>query len=356
MNKQGGKYMKRRQICAIAATLGLILAGLPVFAEDTDDSASVPIERTLTYPSDGGVHPADTAFTYTVSPVTSQADPSTAGTAQADTVFNGPVGGLTADGKDTVSDTNPSLYTGAGLRANVSAFSPYGPGIYEYSLTENQTDTAGVKRDSTVYLVDVFVTEDAAGTLQIAGIEAFREGASATGAKSRSIDFSGPYETEHVTLTKKIEGNQAETGRKFPFTCTLTGEPGKTYTYQIGSGAYTAVVNAKGTTTIEGNITLGDNETLTVYGLTENDTYTFTETEADGYRQTYAVNGGRQTEAVRGATGTETMGTTDQSVIYTNTKAGLVPTGILSGATSWLVISGAVVVFGVFFLRKWRTQ
>lgn len=88
---------------------------------------------------------------------------------------------------------------------------------------------------------------------------------------------------------------------------------------------------------------------ITIYGLTESDKYTVTETDAnkDGYTTTI--------DGETTATGTKTGTTKEDGTVvqYVNEKDAAVVTGVAKKYTPYVLLVGAAGAFGsVFFRRK----
>ena len=94
---------------------------------------------------------------------------------------------------------------------------------------------------------------------------------------------------------------------------------------------------------------ISDTGSITIYGLTESDKYTVTETYAnkDGYTTTI--------DGETTATGTKTGTTKEDGTVvqYVNEKDAAVVTGVAKKYTPYVLLVGAAGAFGsVFFRRK----
>ena len=89
-------------------------------------------------------------------------------------------------------------------------------------------------------------------------------------------------------------------------------------------------------------------ESVIIYGLSEDDEYTVTETDytADGY-----------TTTIDGTEGREKSGTisADTNVAFVNTKNATTPTGIVMNIAPYVLMVAVAAVLAVVFLRKRNT-
>ena len=142
-----------------------------------------------------------------------------------------------------------------------------------------------------------------------------------------------------LTISKTVAGNQGDKTKDFTFTIKVDGADGEKY-YVNGT-----------TTLVSGtpaDITLKNGESVTIYGLSEDDEYTVTETDytADGY-----------TTTIDGTEGREKSGTisADTNVAFVNTKNATTPTGIVMNIAPYVLMVAVAAVLAVVFLRKRNT-
>ncbi len=171
-------------------------------------------------------------------------------------------------------------------------------------------------------------------------------------AKLASQVFTASYTTKTLTLTKKVAGNQADVNDSFPFDLTLGGAAGEEYNWKVMNGT-TKVESGKGSKI---GIQLKDGWTVTVEGLSDTDTYKIKETNNGGYDSTnYKVNDGQATNGkeVSGTLNYGAAAADSEDVVFTNTKNGTIPTGILMSAAPYVGLVGLGGIFaGLFFRRK----
>ena len=231
------------------------------------------------------------------------------------------------------------------------------PGIYRYTVTEKETNYDGLMEDPTEYTLDVYVYSDASGKTCQSVLYSVKEG------KREKVDkIVNNYETNNLTVKKIVDGDQANLGKEFPFTITITSTVvGEKYYYVNGTETGTLTTTNNGETiSASKTFELGNNESVIIYGLSENDSYTVVENEvengttSDGYRVKYD-NNGTVTEgsgADDGVTGA--MGTAERDIVVTNLKNGATPAGIAMTFAPYAVMVAFAGVFAVMFLRKKR--
>lgn len=278
------------------------------------------------------------------------------------------------------------------------------PGIYRYIINETKGSSSGITYDTSRTL-DVYVqykknSETGEGQpvytdeLEVA-YYVLQDGTAgnpntATDAENgtKSDGFTNTYTTHNLTLKKEVEGNQGDQNKYFKFTVKISGAiEGNKYTVNLDHATETAITLPGQTThTNSAELTVGTGGTVTaeyylkndeyivIQGLTADTHYTIEESNysTDGYSTAYSVEVGGK-EVVQSTTsnstgdrkmsidatepeGTATTG--DNTVTFTNTKSGAVPTGILLETAPYLIL-GAVVVAGLvvlFATRRRRTR
>ena len=150
-----------------------------------------------------------------------------------------------------------------------------------------------------------------------------------------------------LTVTKTVSGNMASREKKFGFTATFCDSNGTPYqdgivTARYGDGTeVTITLDGTGSATFQ----LAHDESIR-FVLPENTQYTVTE-DSNDYAVTWRVNnGGIQQGSVASGTLTE-----NNTVAFTNTKNGIIPTGVtfrielLLGAVMLLTGAGSIILF-----------
>ena len=266
------------------------------------------------------------------------------------------------------SDANPADPTSGKKYAQkrVTITFPVGsftkPGVYRYVINETDDHLPGVTYDSnsTRYL-DVFVVVNENNELSVDSY-VLRDAATDIGINGKYTSNPDEKSSGYInTLTqydfdfsKTISGNQGDKNKRFNFTLEITGaNPG---TYPITANNVTdnptsITVGANGTATGEYSLTNGS--TVKVFGLNAGAVCTVTE-NPDDYTATRSLDGGA---AVSGATSGNVTLNSDHSVAFTNTRNGIIPTGIIMTIAPFAIgicVFGAVFIF-IIVRRKRRS-
>lgn len=358
--------MKHYGKLTAAATAGFMALNVlniaPVFAEENttvinpDADGNYPITKTLTLADGDNIKPANgIEFGFSLSvPSTGYTEYDSAKTDGygPETEFyglkdNDGVKGISVTAAVANDETTKKEYK---TKLVVTPTEFEHPGIYVYELTENAVPTDDQKYEGITddnpnekYIIKVTIGYAADGTTKkVLSVVAAKDGTTKLG----NIAFDAKYDPSTLTVTKVTSGNQDVAGTEFTFTLKVEGQEGETYTWttynankaQQETGDLTSNTN----TTKEG-IKLQNGWYIEVKGLSNNDKYTLTETNAKGYTPD-EINGVAQT-----------FGTTDQKkdIQFKNKKDGTVPTGILMSAAPFAGLIGLGGVFaGLFFRRK----
>lgn len=282
---------KRMAAATLAGAMVLSMNGMAWAAEVTEFNLTKEVT------TDGKTHAPNTAFIFTIT----EGNEGTLGAAK---VYAGVPGGLTLDTDNDFSfapgtDTS-ATYTKTGkINVNVGVFEK--PGVYHYLVTETQGTYDGITYDVIPRHLYVFVV-NATNGYAVEAIKVVKDGATAKEDNLKIVNSYGdgaPDDDIHDFIIKKtVTGNQGDKNKEFSFTVTIDGDDADKS--EAGAEKYMAVKTSKtgGEETIHitdgvaQEFTLMDSETLHIYGLSEKDTYTVTETDysADGYTTTVPVN------------------------------------------------------------------
>ena len=245
-------------------------------------------------------------------------------------------------------------------------FTTEGIGTYRYKVKQKEGTYEGIKYDVGERYLDVTVATDGTNFyIASASLVLYQE----DGQLVKSGAFVNTYgvnkpDTENpvpkpdgtvndLVISKTVTGNYGERDKKFIFEITINGAEGEWYNLE-GQPAI-----KKGTAA---RIELKHGETVKIYGLTENDTYTIKELEADDYKTTFEtkLNGTNKAGGsgnIKTATGTIDAGTSlqTQEVAFTNDRTGSA-TGFASsyGPYALMVVLAGAVAFVLF--RKKRAE
>ena len=322
------------------------------FAQEESEESNTTFEFTKVLNVEEGVKvpPATFDFTIDEGDANYNGDNTIDAGFKADDVVVNPV---TFAPTDTVADGKVSK----NVTVNFSKVVWTAPGVYHYVLTETDGKQDGIEYDTKQYDLYVTVVYGSNDTLVITNYTMIDPSDSNTESK-KDGNIINTYETSNLTLKKEVTGNQGDKNKEFKFTVNITGAvPGTVYAVDLtnanSAGDAEITVNTDGTATATYN--LSHDESVVIKGLTENTSYTITETDYSnvGYKTTYKVGAG---EATDGKTYTAaTMGADDTTVTFINAKSGTVPTGILLETAPYMIL-GAVVLAGIVVLFVTRRR
>lgn len=274
------------------------------------------------------------------------------------------------------------------------------PGIYRYIITETQGTAQAVTYDTdSTRVLDVYVTDNA-GTLEVSayilhandGTVTFnnttygsdgnvisKKSAEDDGLDSKSQGFTNEYTSYDLTFSKAVTGNQGSKDKYFAFTLTIENAvPNTVYdiSYADDENANTTDGNAdvkisanpnSATTVIteavtqpatikvgaEGTVTqvfyLQNGQSIAVRGLAKDTKYTVVDGKED-YTAAYTTNDTNDTADEKTDTAANTTGIAqDVTINFTNTRQGVIPTGVILSVAAPVVI-GLAVLGGIVFL------
>ena len=264
------------------------------------------------------------------------------------------------------------------------------PGIYRYIVTETANAShaaAGIIHDTdTDRVLDVYVTDDGTGTLVVSGYVLHTDvddvaigdsmGSAPTEAGSGALEdksdgFTNEYTTKDLKIEKEVSGNQASRDKWFQLTATLTNvNDSDTFVVSIaadeddttndgnadatsGTTSATRASNQGQTnpTTVTGaqlragvNFYLQHGQSVVIRGLPLNASYTVTE-DAEDYKSA-VKSGDTNTGVIATVAGNNKMAVAG----FTNTRNGVIPTGVAMGIGGIAVLLGLAVIY--FIVRK----
>ena len=298
----------------------------------------------------------------------------------ADTKLNAVASG------DYVNLASGQSYVKKPVTINFSSVSFSEPGIYRWVITEQETAGAmgtaydtqkGDNATAMKRILDVYVVDNGSG-LDVAQYVIHESDAQVvSGANLGSADVSdddvrlsdksdgyvNEYSTYDLTFSKAVSGNQASKDKVFAFTVKIEGAVvGTKYDVDISGAQATSASNAA---TIEANagkanvtqLTVGADgsieqvfylthgQNIKIKGLASGTKYTITE-NAEDYKPAIAVTGDTKDAAdddiasLNAASVSDASIEADTTVAFTNTRNGMVPTGVVLSAASGLALIG----------------
>lgn len=365
------RMLKKVSTVTAAGIMMTAMLGMQVSAAESSDSeAAVKKNPTITkqITKESNIYAPKTTFKFTVAPGTA-----VPASENQKAIYAGPAKGVTLD-NDVIASVpadsdigNEKITVGTTkLNVNESVFTKgedAKPGIFRYVVSEVAADKDGNAYEGVAYTTeqkyfDVYVTSDDVGNLEVSSYLFVDK----TDSKSKdggvfTNDYSSHHDTlKDLTVKKEVTGNQGNRNKDFKFTIKVDGAAGEQYYVTFSDGkAPTTLVSGEAKT-----ITLKDNETAKIFGLSETDEYTVTEASYadDGYTTTI------DNEEKLTATGTikkdtearTTAANGDKNITVVNDKTTNSPTGIFLHIAPYIALIGAAIASSLLFFRRKRVK
>ena len=275
----------------------------------------------------------------------------------------GTIPGLPTDA-DPSNPTAGKKYAQKSVSVTFPATSFTKPGVYRYEITEVTTPALpGVTYDSnTKRYMDVFVVADANNTLSVdsfflrkAATNIGIDGKYVTNSDEKSAGYINELTQYDFDFSKTISGNQGDKNKRFDFTLNITGANPGVYPVEandVTGNPTTITVDANGTAT--GVYSLTSGSSVKIIGLNKGAICTVTE-DPDDYTATHSLDGA---EAVSGeSSGAVPLTDSNHSVAFTNTRNGIIPTGVIMTIAPFAIgicVFGAIIIF-IISRRKRRS-
>lgn len=346
------KKLRAIASAALISAMVMSMGGMTALAESTTDAPKkVTITKEVTKPKD--IYLPKTNFEFTITPKEELTGSKDANGKKYDVPAGKVNRTITIAASPSEADMGREKVTVGTGDLNVDTKNWPAPGIYRYTVTENNGGYTGMSYTLEVKYFDVYVNS---------ACEAYAY--TFVDTEDAKVKDDGKFENSYgegdnafhnLTVVKNVTGNQGEIAREFKFTVKVDGEDGENYKLVYGkvdeSGAFVEK-DSKEVRLVSGtpmNITLANGEQAIIYGLDANDTYTVSEEDLTGESYTTTVDG---------MSGHEATGTlsTDKKVTFENTKNAITPTGIVMSFAPYALVLLLAGVFGVMFLRKKREE
>ena len=361
--------MKRKLSTALVMLLAFVLLLGTTAITASAETTYTPIGGSTTFVKnlvvDADANIPDVTFSYTIrrgTPVPATADTieilvsDSGGGTIGEAAFSNADTANTIAGLPTDADpTNPTAgkkYVQKTVSITLPDTSFTKPGVYRYEISEVDGNLPGVTYDSasTRYL-DVFVVADSNNVLSVnsyvlrkAATNIGLNGEYVTDPSEKGAGYINSLTQYDFDFSKTISGNQSDKNKRFTFTLNITGANPGTYaveTNDVTGNPATIVVGTAGTATAEYSLTNGS--TVKVIGLNKGAVCTVTE-DPDDYTATRSLDGGN---AVSGTSSGAVTLNSDHSVAFTNTRNGIIPTGIIMTIAPFAI---GICVFGAVFI------
>lgn len=253
-------------------------------------------------------------------------------------------------------------------------------GVYTYTFSEVDNNTAGVTYyDETMTLV-VTVIQDDAGKVHVAAVHCESPVDTSYSEEGETVDdtktdkFVNVYSAGELKVTKEVTGNLGDQEKQFEMTVTFTAPAGdtvrETISYNDGED-HTIEANWNGTKTV--TIYVKHNETVTFTNIPYGVTYTVAETDYTGEGYDDPVYSAKLPFTIaevwcqKGATnivnGVEykyedalVVDSANEAVKVVNNKESEVDTGIVLDSMPYVLILAVAAIGLVLFTTKKRFQ
>ena len=354
---------------ALISAMVLTMGGMSAFADNTSvtgSSTAVTIDKYLVMDKDANVPNATFSYTITAGTAVPAKENIPEVKAGIGTVTISATAFAAGDTTSTESNSIVTLatdqkYAKTEAIVDFSSVTFEEPGIYRYKITENDTTEPGITKDYNTLYLDVYVTSDDDGKLAIDKYvlhktdEIADKDGKYTKADEKTTGFVNTYATKDLTLEKQVTGNQGNRNKAFNFTVGITNaDPSTKYTMvaspsELLKGKDTLTADESGK--VSTAISLKDDQSLTILGLTAGTQFVITEEDysKEGYTTTNTHGDGLTTDV-------ETMGEEDNKVVFTNNREVTTPTGIVMTFGPYILLIALAGVFATLFFRKRREE
>lgn len=246
-----------------------------------------------------------------------------------------------------------------------SGFTFNAPGIYKYTLTEDDLNDSNYTESVpyTVYLYVERLESEGEDSYVITGATMF-SGDSEDDPDSKTNVMTNYYLTNpegdvtpnSLTVDKTVSGDMGDKSKEFDFEITITAKNNDSNRNYTATNA-TVTNNQNGTYTVTGN--LHHEESLVINGLVAGDKYKINEKayDQDGYTSSVSTQGVESLASssfVNNETEITFDATSADSASYTNHRDAVSPTGIVMNVAPYALLV-VVAAAGCFvFMRKRR--
>ena len=341
------KISKKLAACSLAGVMMVSMLGMTAFAK-TGNTEAVTFTKTLDMSAAVGASVPDVEFAYEITPGAHVAAKEDSPEILAG-IGKPEIANVVFSHEDTALNSSvEKIVTVDFSKVNWTA-----PGIYRYTITEQNSKNADVINDSAATrTLDVYVVNDGKGGYEIAS-QAMIEGTAAPTGKdyateSKSDGFTNSYKTYALSLKKVVDGTMGDKGRTYNFTINFEGPANASF--KMGEETITLNNAGIGST----NIGLTNGSMKTINGIPSTVKYTVVENinKNDGYTVSYTVGGTDATSATYATSTEKIMDKADNVVVCTNLKNAVTPTGIAMTVAPYILMVAVAGIFAILFLRR----
>ena len=352
-------FISTAAVSVSAATTYTPIGGSTTFVKNliVDADANIP-DITFAYTIKRGDAVAATDTTIEI--LVSESGGGTVGTAaftNADTANT--ILGLPTDA-DPANPTEGKKYAQKKVTITLPDTSFNKPGVYRYEITETNGSLPGVTYDTNAkrYL-DVFVVANEHDVLSVdsyvlrdSKTNIGTDGEYVEDPDNKSVGYTSTITQYDFEFSKVISGNQGDKNKRFTFTLNVSNANPGTYpviSNDVTNNPSSITVSASGTASAEYQLTNGSS--VKIVGLNAEAVCSVSE-NADDYTPTHSLDGA---EAVAGSESGNITLQADHSVVFTNTRNGIIPTGVIVEIAPFaigILVFGAVIVFIIIRRKK----
>ena len=309
------------------------------------------------------------------------------------------------DGKTTNKDavtlqTPNNKYVRKDVTVDFSNVSFEEPGVYRYIITEQDPGYAGIAVYSdkktpadTTRILDIYVEDDGknndgTGKLKVSGYVLHNGDAKSplkadgTGTVQKSAGFVSSYTAHSLAIMKMVSGNQASRDEYFKFSVKITGDhKGNKYPVNLDYADADTKVNGINKEshhnpselivgedgTVTQDFWLQNGQIISIDSIRDKSSYTVAEDpdaiNKEGYSPSLNI---AMSEDYTGKNGNLALDTNYQvaddemtnnaRLMFTNTKEGTIPTGIIMSVAPYAVVVIAGAVGLILFLHKKKDE
>lgn len=360
------KISKRVAACTLAGAMMVSMLGMTAFAKtgNLNEGETVSFTKTLNMSEAPGASVPNVEFTYTITPITKKIDATPTSPEILPGIAGAEIGKAEYSYKETAATTIDKI-----VSVNFGKVTWPAPGIYRYIITEETTsgnDDIINDENPTRYL-DVYVVNDGNGGYKIASQALTTSDAAPTKESENGVienkytgksdGFTNKYKTYGLTLKKMVDGTMGDKGRKYKFTINFVGP--ENISFKMGDT--TVNLGTTGSASVSG-IELSNEESVSFIGIPSNVNYTIVENiaENEGYTVGYEVTETKDEKETKtniksgtyATSNVKIMGKSNNSVVCTNTKNAVSPTGVALTVAPYLVMVAAAGILAILFFRR----
>ncbi len=234
------------------------------------------------------------------------------------------------------------------------------PGVYRYIINESNGARPGVTYDATPRYLDVFVVADSNDELSIANciLRTSESSIKTDGTYTTDPDVKSSGYTNSVTqydfsFSKAIAGNQGDKNKRFTFTLSVSNAIPGVYPLEVNDVTgtpQTITIGSDGTFSAAYNLTNGSS--FKILNLNK-DAVCSVHEDAQDYTPSHSVDSGDSVGTAN--SGNITLANSDHSVAFTNTREGIIPTGVLLTIAPFaigIVLCAALIIFVMVKRRR----